>query len=73
MKVAGCEVRYNSQLFLDAITRIQAAQGIETLVPEGKKLFLFGWLHFWLLNLIYWVGNISLQVTVFQLKMLQKI
>lgn len=37
VKVAGCEVRYNSQLFLDAITRIQAAQGIETLVPEGKK------------------------------------
>lgn len=37
VKVAGCEVRYNSQLFLDAITRIQAAQGIETLVPVGKK------------------------------------
>lgn len=37
IKVAGCEVRYNSQLFLDAITRIQAANGIETLVPVGKK------------------------------------
>lgn len=37
IKVAGCEVRYNSQLFLDAIARIQAAQGIETLVPEGRK------------------------------------
>ena len=37
VKVAGCEVRYNSQLFLDAITRIQAAQGIETIVPVGKK------------------------------------
>ena len=37
VKVAGCEVRYNSKLFLDAISRIQAAQGIETLVPEGKK------------------------------------
>ncbi len=37
VKVAGCEVRYNSQLFLDAIARIQAAQGIETLVPEGRK------------------------------------
>ena len=37
VKVAGCEVRYNSQLFLDAITRIQAAQGIETLVPVGKR------------------------------------
>ena len=37
VKVAGCEVRYNSRLFLDAISRIQAAQGIETLVPAGKK------------------------------------
>jgi hypothetical protein len=37
VKVAGCEVRYNSKLFLDAIARIQAAQGIETLVPEGRK------------------------------------
>ena len=37
VKVAGCEVRYNSQLFLDAIARIQAAQGIETLVPENRK------------------------------------
>ncbi|MBR1425055.1 hypothetical protein IJ579_05790 [bacterium] len=37
VKVAGCEVRYNSQLFLDAILRVQAAQGIETLVPEDRK------------------------------------
>ena len=37
IKVAGREVRYNSDLFLDAIARIQAAQGIRTLVPEGKK------------------------------------
>ncbi|MCM1339769.1 MAG: hypothetical protein NC191_08870 [Muribaculaceae bacterium] len=37
LKVAGCEVRYNSKLFLDAIARIQAANGIETLVPEGMK------------------------------------
>lgn len=37
IKVAGCEVRYNSQLFLDAIARIQAANGIETFVPVGKK------------------------------------
>ena len=37
VKVAGREVRYNSDLFLDAIARIQAAQGIRTLVPEGKK------------------------------------
>lgn len=37
VKVAGREVRYNSDLFLDAITRIQAAQGIRTLVPKGRK------------------------------------
>ena len=37
VKVAGREVRYNSDLFLDAITRIQAAQGIRTLVPGGRK------------------------------------
>ena len=37
VKVAGREVRYNSELFLDAITRIQAANGIRTLVPENKK------------------------------------
>ncbi len=37
VKVAGREVRYNSDLFLDAIARIQAAQGIRTLVPGGKK------------------------------------
>ena len=37
VKVAGREVRYNSDLFLDAIARIQAAQGIRTLVPAGKK------------------------------------
>lgn len=37
LKVAGREVRYNSELFLDAIARIQAANGIKTLVPVEKK------------------------------------
>ncbi len=37
VKIAGREVRYNSDLYLDAIARVQAAQGIRTLVPEGKK------------------------------------
>lgn len=37
VKVAGREVRYNSDLFLDAISRIQAANGIKTLVPKDKK------------------------------------
>lgn len=37
LKIAGREVRYNSDLYLEAISRIQAAQGIKTLVPENKK------------------------------------
>ena len=37
LKVAGREVRYNSELFLDAIARIQAANGIKTLVSENRK------------------------------------
>ena len=37
VKIAGREVRYNSDLFLDAIARIQAANGIRTLVPDGRK------------------------------------
>ena len=37
LKVAGREVRYNSDIFLDAIARVQAAQGIKTLVPKGRK------------------------------------
>ena len=37
VKIAGREVRYNSDLFLDAIVRVQAANGIKTLVPAGRK------------------------------------
>lgn len=37
VKVAGREVRYNSDLFLSAITRIQAANGITTLTAKDKK------------------------------------
>ncbi len=36
-KLAGSEVRYNSDLYLDAIARIQASQGIKTIVPQGRK------------------------------------
>ena len=36
-KLVGSEVRYNSELYLDAIARIQAAQGIKTLTPKGRK------------------------------------
>ena len=37
VKIAGREVRYNSDIFLDAIARVQAANGIRTLVPQGRK------------------------------------
>lgn len=37
VKLVGREVRYNSDLYLDAIARIQAANGIKTLVPVGKQ------------------------------------
>lgn len=37
VKLAGSEVRYNSDLYLDAIARIQAAQGIKTLTPKERK------------------------------------
>jgi len=37
LKIAGREVRYNSELFLDAIARIQAASGIKTLTTVQCK------------------------------------
>ncbi len=37
IKLVGSEVRYNSDLYLDAIARIQAAQGIKTLTPKERK------------------------------------
>lgn len=37
IKLAAREVRYNSELYLEAIARIQAAYGIKTIVPEGKN------------------------------------
>lgn len=36
-KIAGREVRYNSALYLDAIARVQAAQGIKTILPRAKQ------------------------------------
>ncbi len=37
IKLAGREVRYNSDKFLDLIARVQAAQGIETIVPYNRQ------------------------------------
>ncbi len=37
LKIAGREVRYNSKLFLEAIARVQAAQGIKTLISKDEQ------------------------------------
>lgn len=37
IKLVGGEVRYNTQLYLDAISRVQAAQGIKTLTPKQRQ------------------------------------
>ena len=37
VKFAGREVRYNSDIYLEAIARVQAANGIRTLLPEQRK------------------------------------
>jgi phosphomannomutase len=37
VKLCASEVRYNSKIYLDIISRIQAAQGIVTLTPVGKQ------------------------------------
>lgn len=37
MKLAGSEVRYNSDKFLELIARIQAAHGIKTLAPVNRE------------------------------------
>lgn len=37
LKIVAREVRYNSDIFLDLIARIQSAQGIETLTPVERK------------------------------------
>ncbi len=37
LKLCGCEVRYNSKIYMDIITRIQAKQGITTIIPKDKE------------------------------------
>lgn len=37
VKLCASEVRYNSRIYLDIISRIQAAQGITTLIPTSKQ------------------------------------
>lgn len=37
VKLVGCEVRYNSKIYLDIIARIQASLGIRTLTPVNRQ------------------------------------
>lgn len=37
VKLVGCEVRYNSKIYLDIIARIQSALGIRTLTPTERR------------------------------------
>ena len=37
IKLVGREVRYNSPLFLDIISRVQAGVGVKTLIPVNKE------------------------------------
>ena len=37
VKLVGCEVRYNSKIYLDIIARIQASLGIRTLTPVNRE------------------------------------
>ncbi len=37
VKLVGCEVRYNSKIYLDLIARIQAKQGIKTLTSKNRE------------------------------------
>lgn len=55
-KLVGREVRYNSDLYLDAIARIQVAYGIKTLVPQGKKTIPI-WLASFLVYKLSLVGG----------------
>ena len=37
VKLVGCEVRYNSKIYLDIVARIQASLGIRTLTPVNRQ------------------------------------
>ena len=53
-KIAGCEVRYNSQKYVELIARIQAAQGIRTYVPKG-----FGTLPIWMASFLIFMLDLD--------------
>ncbi|MCE2402912.1 hypothetical protein J4G08_18765 [Candidatus Poribacteria bacterium] len=53
-KLAGCEVRYNSQKYVEFIARIQAAQSIRTYVPKG-----FGTLPIWMASFLIFMLDLD--------------
>ena len=53
-KLAGCEVRYNSQKYVEFIARIQAAQGIRTYVPKA-----FGTLPIWMASFLIFMLDLD--------------
>ena len=53
-KLAGCEVRYNSQKYVEFIARIQASQGIRTYVPKG-----FGTLPIWMASFLIFMLDLD--------------
>ena len=53
-KIAGCEVRYNSQKYVELISRIQAAQGIQTLIPRQ-----FAPIPIWMVSFLIFVLDLD--------------
>ena len=53
-KLAGCEVRYNSQKYVEYIARLQAAQGIRTYVPKA-----FGTLPIWMASFLIFMLDLD--------------
>ena len=53
-KIAGCEVRYNSQKYVELISRIQAAQGIQTLIPKH-----FAPIPIWMVSFLIFVLDLD--------------
>ena len=53
-KLAGCEVRYNSQKYVEYIARIQAAHGIRTYIPKA-----FGTLPIWMASFLIFMLDLD--------------
>ncbi len=53
-KIAGCEVRYNSKKYVELISRIQAAQGIQTLIPKH-----FAPIPIWMVSFLIFVLDLD--------------